>query len=101
VGPGRDEAIGAMVSAWATDVADGKDAAMLAWRHVNVAELNRRARVAMDEAGELAGPELVAPGGRAYRAGDRVVTSPPARAAGSSPASGPPSPPSTRRAPRW
>ena len=74
VGPDRDEAIGAMVAAWAADVADGKDTAMLAWRHVNVAELNRRARVAMDEAGRLSGPELVAPGGRAYRAGDCVVT---------------------------
>jgi conjugative relaxase-like TrwC/TraI family protein len=74
VGPDRDEAIGAMVSAWATDVVDGKDTAMLAWRHVNVAELNCRARVAMEEAGRLSGPELLAPGGRAYRAGDRVVT---------------------------
>jgi hypothetical protein len=63
-----------MVAAWATDVANGNDTAMLAWRHVNVAELNRRARQAIDDAGGLGGPELVAPGGRAYRAGDRVVT---------------------------
>ncbi|HVM65352.1 MAG TPA: MobF family relaxase, partial [Acidimicrobiales bacterium] len=74
VHPDRDEAIDAMVAAWATDVANGEDTAMLAWRHVNVAELNRRARQAMDEARRLTGPELVTPGGRAYRAGDRVVT---------------------------
>ena len=73
VAPTRDAALDAMVARWAADVAAGKDAAMLAWRRANVAELNARARVAMAGAGRLSGPEL-AVGERRYRAGDRIVT---------------------------
>ena len=62
------------VEAWADDVLADKDAALYAWRRANVDELNQRARGRMAEAGRLCGPELMAPGGRAYRAGDRVMT---------------------------
>ncbi len=72
--PSRDEAMDRAVDAWAADVAEGKETALLAWRRANVEELNRRARDHLAEAGVLAGPELVAPGGRAYKAGDQVVT---------------------------
>ena len=47
--PGRDEALDQMVAAWAKDVAEGKETAMLAWRRANVAALNSRARAAMAE----------------------------------------------------
>jgi conjugative relaxase-like TrwC/TraI family protein len=73
-GRSRDEAMDRAVEAWADDVLGDKDAALYAWRRANVDELNKRARARMAEAGRLYGPELVAPGGRAYRAGDRVVT---------------------------
>jgi ATP-dependent exoDNAse (exonuclease V) alpha subunit len=70
----RDEALDRAMEAWAADLADGKETALLAWRRANVEELNRRARERMAEAGVLTGPEVVAPGGRAYQAGDQVVT---------------------------
>ena len=47
---------------------------MFAWRRANVAELNRLARQLMVAQGRLAGPELEAPGGARYAAGDRIVT---------------------------
>ena len=45
----------------------------MAWRRDDVADLNRLARDRYDQAGHLTGPDLVAPGGRAYAADDRVV----------------------------
>ena len=78
----RDEALQRAVEAWAQDVTEGKDAVLMAWRRANVAELNARARVVMEELGVLFGPELVAPGGRAYRAGDPVVVLAPVPEAG-------------------
>ena len=74
----RDEALNTLVDQWARDTLAGKDAAMFAWRRANVAELNRLARVQMTAEGRLSGPELVAPGGTAYAAGDRIVTLAPA-----------------------
>ena len=47
---------------------------MFAWRRANVAELNRLAREQMVADGRVGGPELVAPGGTRYAAGDRIVT---------------------------
>ncbi len=47
-------------------------------RRANVAELNRLARERMAAEGRLTGPELVAPGGAHYAAGDRIVTLAPA-----------------------
>jgi conjugative relaxase-like TrwC/TraI family protein len=71
--PVRDDALRAAVDAWAADVAAGHDAALFAWRRANVAALNQAAREWMQATGRLSGPELVCPGGLAYRAGDRVV----------------------------
>jgi hypothetical protein len=61
------------VAAWAKDVADGKQATMMAWRRANVAALNARARHAMRQAGRLTGPELQV-AGNTYQAGDGIVT---------------------------
>jgi ATP-dependent exoDNAse (exonuclease V) alpha subunit len=72
--PDRDQALDAMVAAWAGDVAGGKEAVMMAWRKTNVAALNARARTAMQTAGELTGPELAVGAGRVFQAGERIVT---------------------------
>ncbi|HEX8770082.1 MAG TPA: MobF family relaxase, partial [Acidimicrobiales bacterium] len=72
VSPDRDTALDAIVAGWAADVSNGEHAAMYAWKRANVAELNRRGRVAWEEMGRLSGPELVV-GDTAYRAGDRIV----------------------------
>jgi hypothetical protein len=74
----RTEALDTLVDQWAADTLSGKDAAMFAWRRANVAELNRLARERMAAEGRLTGPELVAPGGVHYAAGDRIVTLAPA-----------------------
>jgi conjugative relaxase-like TrwC/TraI family protein len=71
--PSRDGLLDAMGERWAADVAAGKDTALFAWRRANVEALNERARSAMDQAGQLSGPELVV-GERRYRCGDRIVT---------------------------
>ncbi|MBW3549018.1 MAG: AAA family ATPase, partial [Actinobacteria bacterium] len=72
VSPDRDAALDAVVEGWAADVADGRQAAMYAWRRANVAELNRRGRAAWQALGRLSGPELVV-GDAVYQAGDRIV----------------------------
>ncbi len=74
----RDEALDELVDRWAIDTLAGKDAAMFAWRRANVAELNRLARERMAAEGRLLGPELTAPGGAHYAAGDQIVTLAPA-----------------------
>jgi len=74
VGADRPDTIAAMVTAWAADLDAGHDSMMLAWRRTNVDALNRAARQVCDERGQLDGPEITAPGGRQYRAGDRIVT---------------------------
>ncbi len=74
VSPDRHEALEATVTGWAVDSASGADAAMYAWRRDNVAELNACGRDAWRSLGRLSGPELVAPGGTPYCAGDRIVT---------------------------
>jgi len=70
----RADSLQAVVDAWSADVADGHRTGMYAWRRANVAELNALARSWMGSTGRLFGPELVCPGGNAYRAGDEVVT---------------------------
>jgi conjugative relaxase-like TrwC/TraI family protein len=75
----RGEALQAAVDAWSADVAGGHRTGLYAWRRANVAELNYRARSWMESTGRLSGPELVCPGGNAYRAGDEVVTLAPGR----------------------
>ena len=72
--PSRSGALGELAERWARDVDLGKDVAMFAWRRANVAELNRLARELMVARGRVIGPELEAPGGSRYAAGDRIVT---------------------------
>jgi conjugative relaxase-like TrwC/TraI family protein len=75
--PSRTEALVEMTNAWGRDVADGHDTALLAWRRDDVRDLNRLARDVhreqLRDQGISPGPDLVAPGGRPYAAGDRVV----------------------------
>ena len=73
-GADRPDTITAMVTAWSADVDAGLDTMMLAWRRANVDALNKAGREVWAERGRLSGPEVEAPGGRCYRAGDRVVT---------------------------
>ena len=63
-----------MVKAWAYDVAVGRDALLVAYHREAVERLNRAARAVWGKLDRLSGPELEAPGGRRYRAGDRVIT---------------------------
>jgi hypothetical protein len=70
----RTQAMQAMVEAWAADTARGADTLLLAYRRDNVDALNLAARRRWESAGLLSGPELTAPGGKRYRAGDRIVT---------------------------
>jgi conjugative relaxase-like TrwC/TraI family protein len=72
--PDRDKAIRSTVDRWMADALAGRDSIMLAWRKESVRALNEQARARWAEAGKLTGPELVAPGGRRYAAGDVVVT---------------------------
>ena len=72
--PSKEMAMSEMVKSWANDVAEGREALLVAYHRDSVEALNRAARDAWDKLGELSGPELVAPGGRRYRAGDRVIT---------------------------
>jgi conjugative relaxase-like TrwC/TraI family protein len=72
--PTRDEALDAAVDAWFADVRAGREAVLMAWRRSDVTALNERARQRFVDAGLVAGPELEAPGGKRYAAGDRVVT---------------------------
>jgi conjugative relaxase-like TrwC/TraI family protein len=72
--PDRANAISATVRDWIADTIAGRDSVMLAWRRATVRALNEEARERWTEAGMLTGPELLAPGGRRYAAGDLVVT---------------------------
>jgi hypothetical protein len=73
-GTDRAETIGAVIDGWLADTDAGADTVMLAWRRANVEALNHLARHAYTERGWLTGPEIIAPGGRRYRQGDRIVT---------------------------
>lgn len=72
-GADRAETIGATVDGWIADVDAGKDTLMLTWKRANVDALSQLGRQAFAERGWLTGPEITAPGGRRYRAGDRIV----------------------------
>ena len=63
-----------MIRAWASDIDAGREPLLLAYRRDNVEALNSVARDLWERSGRLTGPELVAPGGRTYRAGDQVIT---------------------------
>jgi conjugative relaxase-like TrwC/TraI family protein len=72
--PSREQAMYEMVTAWAHDIAAGRDALLVAYHRDAVERLNRAARAVWEKLGRLSGAELEAPGGRRYRAGDRVIT---------------------------
>jgi conjugative relaxase-like TrwC/TraI family protein len=72
--PDRAAALEATVAGWAADMAEGRNAAMYAWRRASVAELNRLARERWRSMGRLGKEELAASGGTTYAVGDRVVT---------------------------
>jgi len=74
----RGAALEATVAGWATDAAQGRRAAMYAWRRADEADLNRLGREMWRDQGRLGEDELVAPGGTRYAVGDRVVTLAPA-----------------------
>ena len=71
--PIRNDALEAAVDAWEHDLLAGKETVLLAWRRRDVAALNDRARQRRVAAGAITGPEIEAPGGRRYAAGDLVV----------------------------
>jgi len=71
--PSKETAMSEMVKAWSNDVADGREAFLVAYHRDSVEALNRTARQVWEKLGELSGPEIEAPGGRRYRAGDRVI----------------------------
>ncbi|MCU1499307.1 MAG: putative ATP-dependent exoDNAse [Acidimicrobiales bacterium] len=70
----RSDAIAAAVADWHDDTLDGAETLLLAWRRADVAALNHAARHTRIDDGTITGPELEAPGGRRYAAGDRIVT---------------------------
>ena len=72
--PDRRRAVTHMIRAWARDIDAGRDPLLLAYRRDNVEALNNVARDLWERSGRLTGPELTAPGGRTYRAGDQVIT---------------------------
>jgi conjugative relaxase-like TrwC/TraI family protein len=80
--PSRTETLIAMTDVWASDVAVGHDSVLLAWRRVDVADLNRLARNQWDQLGHLTGPDITVTGGRTYAVGDRVVALAPNPTAG-------------------
>lgn len=71
--PHRIDTLVTMTEAWAADLAAGHDSALLAWRRVDVAHLNRLARDEWSRLGHLGPEDVEVTGGRRYTVGDRVV----------------------------
>ena len=65
------------------DLLAGNETVLLAWRRRDAAALNHRARQRRIAAGAITGPEIEAPGGRRYAAGDSWWPSPPPAKGGS------------------
>jgi conjugative relaxase-like TrwC/TraI family protein len=82
VQPTRLDTLVAMTEAWAADIAAGHDTALLAWRRLDVADLNRLARERWDQLGHLPGDDVKVTGGRYYASGDRLVALAPNPSAG-------------------
>ena len=72
--PDRRRAVIGMIRAWAGDIDAGRDPLLLAYRRDNVEMLNRAARDLWETLRAPHRARALAPGGRTYRAGDRVVT---------------------------
>jgi len=85
----RTAALQAAVDAWSTDVTAGHDTGLYAWRRANVAELNALARSWMESTSRLSGPSSSARVATPIGPATRSLPWPPARAAPSSPPSGP------------
>ena len=79
--PTRGQAMLDMVRAWAYDVAEGKDALLVAYHRDAVERLNGAARLVWEELGQLSGPRAGSRGRQALPGRDRVVTLSPGRAA--------------------
>ena len=71
--PDRARAVEAVVAGWATDVAKGHETMMYAYRRADVALLYVAGRRAWRSLGRLGDEVLLAPGGRSFAVGDRVV----------------------------
>lgn len=67
-----DHTRNSLIDAWLTARHDGQDAVMVAARLTDVDDLNRRARHALREDGQLGTPEVEI-GGRAFARGDEVL----------------------------
>jgi len=80
--PDRHGAMEAAVDAYLGDVAEGRDALLLAWRRDHVAEMNALARAKLQDSGRLSRVEMTAPGGAHYALDDRVVFTAPNHDAG-------------------
>lgn len=78
--PSRTDTIDRAVNAWSQDRDAGADTVLLAWRRADVAALNQAARTDQIAKGHVTGPDIEAPGGRRYAAGDQVVMLAPDRA---------------------
>jgi AAA domain len=72
--PSKELAVYEMVKSWAADMVKGREALLVAYHRDSVEALNGAAREIWQKLRKLSGPELEAPGGRRYRAGDRVIT---------------------------
>jgi conjugative relaxase-like TrwC/TraI family protein len=97
----RRNTLQAAVDAWSADVAGGHDAGLYAWRRASVAELNALARSWMESTGACRAPNSSAPVATPTGLVTRWSHSPPARAALSSPPSGPSCEPSISPPERW
>jgi conjugative relaxase-like TrwC/TraI family protein len=71
VNPRRVETLVEAAGAWAQDIANGHDTALLAWRREDVADLNRLARAHLHRQGRL-GPDVLVDG-RPIAVGDHLV----------------------------
>lgn len=71
--PTRTDTIHSAVAAWSQDRDRGLETVLLAWRRADAAALNRAARTDQITKGHITGPEIEAPGGRRYAAGDEIV----------------------------
>jgi conjugative relaxase-like TrwC/TraI family protein len=71
--PDRVETLAAMTDAWAADITDGHDSALLAWRRADVDDLNRLARHHWDRLGHLHGDDVEVAPRRRYAVGDQLV----------------------------
>ena len=78
----RVQTLAAMTDAWAHDLTNAHDSALLAWRRADVADLNRLARHHWDRHGHLHSDDIEITPGRWYAVGDQLVALAPNPTAG-------------------